>query len=99
MAVATEKALHAIAHRLKTNQQNAPSRVIYRQVYMQFFVSVNFYSPVNISCWPYSCADGVGLTCFISSAMLFYRPQLLAPFSSSNVFPFSSFFLWLGIVG
>ena len=31
--------------------------------------------------------------------MLFYWPKLLAPFLSPTVFPFSSFILWVGVVG
>ena len=40
-----------------------------------------------------SVFDGVGLADFTSRANAFYSPKLLAPFLSSTVFLFSSFFL------
>ena len=42
--------------------------------------------------------DGVGLTSLKSEANVFNWPKLLAPFLSSTVFTFSSFFLLVGIV-
>ena len=43
--------------------------------------------------------DGEGLTGFKSIANAFLLALLLAPFLSPAVFPFSSFILWVGIVG
>ena len=43
--------------------------------------------------------DGVGLAGFKSRANVFLLPKLLVPFLSSTVFPFSSFFVWIGVVG
>ena len=43
--------------------------------------------------------DGVGLAGFKSRAYRFWLAQLLAPFLSPTVFPFTSFILWIGIVG
>ena len=43
--------------------------------------------------------DGVGLAGFKSRANGFLFALLLAPFLSHPVFPFSSFILWVGILG
>ena len=43
--------------------------------------------------------DGVGLAVFNSSVNAFILPLMLAPFLSPIVVPFSSFILWVGIVG
>ena len=43
--------------------------------------------------------DGVGLVGFKSRTNVFLFTQLLSPFLYPTVFPFSSFILWVGIVG
>ena len=43
--------------------------------------------------------DGVGLAGFKSKVNAFLLAQLLAHFLSPTVFPFSSFILWVGVVG
>ena len=43
--------------------------------------------------------DGVGLAGFKIRANAFLLAKLLAPFLAPAVFPFSSFILWVGIVG
>ena len=43
--------------------------------------------------------DDVGLASFKSRANTFLFAKLLAYFLSSAVFPFSSFILWVGVVG
>ena len=43
--------------------------------------------------------DGVGLVVVKSSANAFCLPKLVAHFESQTVFPFSSFFVWVSIMG
>ena len=64
----------------------------YRRTFVPFSVSLwnNLSDPVF---------DGVGLAGFKSRANAFLLAQLLAHFLSPTVFPFSSFFLWVGVVG
>ena len=61
------------------------------------------YNPISVSLWNDlhdPVFDGVGgLAGFNSRAMPFYWPSCSLPFVSSTVFPFSSFFLWVDIVG
>ena len=63
----------------------------YSRTFFQFSVSLwnDLSNPVF---------DGVGLAGFKSRANDFLLAQLLAPFLSPPVFPFSSFILWVGIV-
>ena len=64
----------------------------YRQTFIPFSVSLwNDLSDLVF--------DGVGLACFKSRANAFLLAQLLAHFLSPAVFPFSSFILWVGVVG
>ena len=59
------------------------------------------FIPLTISSELSSCPlfDRVGLAVFKSRANAFLLAQLLAPFLSPTVLPFSSFILWVGIVG
>ena len=60
------------------------------------------FIPLSVSLWnglDDPVFDGVGLSGFKSRPMPFYWPNCSFPFVSSTVFPFSSFFLWVGIVG
>ena len=73
----------------------APPRYMilqYRWIFNQMSVSLwnNLGDPVF---------DGVGLAGFKSRAHSLLLVLLLDPFLSSTVFPFSSFILWVGIVG
>ena len=43
--------------------------------------------------------DGMGLAGLSAGSLFFYWPGMLALFWSTTVFAFSSFFLWVGIVG
>ena len=75
-----------IAHRYTY----APPRCITSQ-YSRIFLNL------SISLWKYlsdPVFDGVGLASFKSRANAFSLAQLLAPFSSPAIFPFSSFILW-----
>ena len=59
-------------------------------------------SPLSVSMWHDlvdPAFDGVGLTGFRAGPMLFNLPKLLYLFFILLFFPFSSFYLWVGIVG
>ena len=80
-----------IAHRFTY----APPRCRTSQ-YLRSFI------PLSVSLWNDlgdSVFDGVGLADFKSRAYAFLLALLLAPFLSPAVFPFSSFILWVGVVG
>ena len=60
------------------------------------------FIPLSVSLWndlADPVFDGVGLAGLKSRANTVLLAQLLAPFLSFTVFPFSSFLLWVGIVG
>ena len=60
------------------------------------------FVPFSVSLWNYlsdPVFDDVGLAGFKSRANAFLLAQLLAHFLSPTVFSFSSFFLWVGVVG
>ena len=63
----------------------------------------DFYSPLSISvqrsCQPCIRWSGTGGFQKLGQWMFFYWPKLLATFLSTTVFHFSSFFLYVGIVG
>ena len=60
------------------------------------------FIPLSVSLWN-DLSDpvfgGVGLAGFKSRANAFLLALLLAHFLSPAVFPFSSFFIWVGVVG
>ena len=59
------------------------------------------FIPLSVSLWNDlgdPIFDGVGLASFKSRANTFLLAWLLAIFLSPNVFPFSFFILWVGIV-
>ena len=60
------------------------------------------FIPLSVALWndlSDPVFDGVGLAGFKSRANAFLLAQLLAHFLSPAVFPFSSFILWVGVVG
>ena len=60
------------------------------------------FIPLSVSLWndlSDPVFDGVGLAGFKSRANAFLLAWLLAHFLSPAVFPFSSFILWVGVVG
>ena len=60
------------------------------------------FIPISVTLWNDLADlifDGVGLAGFKSRAMLVYWPKLPARLLSSTVFHFSSFFVYVGIVG
>ena len=60
------------------------------------------FIPLSVSLWNDlgdPVFDGVGLTGFKSTTNAFLLAKLLPPFLSTAIFPFSSFILWVGIVG
>ena len=69
---------------------------------MQFDIMVTctiFWSKYLPPDFPHPAFDGVELPGFKSRVNIFSLVQLLALFLSSTIFPFSSLFLWVGIVG
>ena len=60
------------------------------------------FIPWSVSLWndlSDAVFDGVGLAGFKSRANAFLLAHLLAHFLSLAIFPFSSFILWVGVVG
>ena len=60
------------------------------------------FIPLSVSLWNdlgEPVFDGVGLAGFKSRANAFLLAKMLAPLLSPTVFPFSSFILYVGIVG